>query len=83
MPRRHRPHTHNFLRLFKQQTGFSPHQYVLHKRVERAQWLLNDPQRTINEVALQTGFSDQSHFSALFRRVTGVSPRAYRQTLCR
>jgi AraC family transcriptional regulator len=68
-----------FIRSFKSSTGVPPHQYVLRKRVETAQALLADQRLSLTEIALQAGFSDQSHFSKIFRRMIGVAPRNYRQ----
>jgi AraC family transcriptional regulator len=70
-----------FIRLFKKSTGVPPHQFVLRKRVERAQALLGNPALSLAEVALRAGFADQSHFSRMFHRLTGIAPRQYRHTL--
>lgn len=72
---------HYFSAMFKQSTTFSPHQYVLRKRIELACRLLNDSKVTIFEAALRTGFSDQSHFTKIFRRIVGITPKAYRAAL--
>jgi AraC family transcriptional regulator len=69
----------HFARLFKRSTGLSPHQYVLRCRVERARGLLMQSQSSIAEVAVQVGFCDQSHLAAHFKRVYGVSPKAFLQ----
>jgi AraC family transcriptional regulator len=56
-----------------------PHQYVIARRVERAQQLLRgDGDLGLAEVALRVGFSDQSQFSFHFRRIVGVTPRQFR-----
>jgi AraC family transcriptional regulator len=68
-----------FSRLFKQSTGLSPHQYLLHQRVERAKHLLSDPRRKIAEVSGTLGFPHQSHFTATFHTVVGMTPGAYRK----
>jgi AraC family transcriptional regulator len=52
-----------FSRLFKQSTGLSPHQYLLHQRGERAKHLLADPRRRIADVSQEVGFAAQSHFA--------------------
>ena len=67
-----------FERLFKQSVGQTPHQYILKCRVERAKQLLRTTQQPIMEIADQVGCKNHSHFSKLFRRLTGVSPRTYR-----
>ncbi len=68
----------HFIRSFKQSTGLPPHQYVLRKRIERAKSLLVDPGLSIAEVALRCGFGSQSNFTTAFRRLTNVTPGAYR-----
>lgn len=72
---------HYFSELFKQSVQCSPYQYVLRRRIELAQKLLQEPAATVLEVALRSGFSDQSHFTKIFRRVVGVTPTAYRAAL--
>jgi AraC family transcriptional regulator len=68
-----------FSRLFKQSTGLSPHQYLLHQRVDRAKHLLADRRRKIAEVSDALGFPHQSHFTATFHTVMGITPGAYRR----
>jgi AraC family transcriptional regulator len=69
---------HHFSRVFKRVTGFSPHQYVLSQRVQLARRLLVDTKLPIAEVAYQTGFYDQSHFTHHFKRLIGATPSAIR-----
>ncbi len=73
--------SHYFSELFKQSVHLPPHQYVLRRRIERARKLLNDPGVTVLEAAVRTGFSDQSHFTKIFRRIVGVTPTGYRAAL--
>ena len=56
--------------LFKRATGTSPHQYVIQKRVERAKLLLLKTDLMIADIALQVGFSSQSHLTQHFKRQT-------------
>jgi len=63
-----------FSRLFKQSTGLSSHQYLLHQRVERAKHLLSDPWCKIADVSDALGIPHQSHFTATFRTVVGMTP---------
>ena len=72
---------HYFSELFKQSVHTSPHQYVLRRRIELAQKLLSDPAVTVFEAAVRSGFTDQSHFTKIFRRVVGVTPTGYRAAL--
>ena len=54
------------------------HQYVVRLRLERAKVLLSGSSLPLAEVAAQTGFADQSHFTSTFRRKTSMTPRSYR-----
>ena len=69
---------HSFSRAFKQTTGTPPHRYVINCRVERAKTLLADDELPLVEVGLSVGFQTQSHFTTLFHRLTGVTPKAFR-----
>jgi AraC family transcriptional regulator len=70
---------YHFARQFKAATGVPPHQYVIARRVERAQQLLHpDRDLPLAEIAARVGFSDQSQFSHHFTRVVGVTPRQFR-----
>ena len=64
-----------FARLFKQATGYSPHQYIIQCRVMRAKQLLLQGKMGITDVAHMVGFADQSHFTYHFKRLLGVTPR--------
>ena len=66
-------------RAFKAAMGQSPHQYVIARRVERAQELLRNTDMAVVDVALAVGFSSQSHLSHWFVRQVGVSPASYRR----
>lgn len=67
-------------RTFRHVTGKAPLDYVLRTRVAKAAELLRQDDQRITEVALACGFSDSNYFSRQFRRVTGQSPREYRQS---
>ena len=68
-----------FSHLFTEETGMSPYQFVVRSRVEHAQQLLMTTRLTVQEVAFQCGFNSAANFCYTFRRMTGVSPHAYRK----
>jgi AraC family transcriptional regulator len=56
-----------------------PHQYVITRRVARAQELLHpDHDLTLAEIAARVGFADQSHFAQDFKRLVGVTSQHFR-----
>jgi AraC-like DNA-binding protein len=71
-----------FSRMFSRSVGTSPHNYIMRRRVLRAQQLLSETKLDLTEIALSTGFADQSHFSRRFRDLVGLSPREFRQRHC-
>jgi AraC family transcriptional regulator len=68
---------HHFSMLFKQAVGVPPYQYVLQKRIDEAVRRLSAGRMTLSDVALSLGFSDQSHFSRAFRKLTGTTPTRF------
>jgi AraC family transcriptional regulator len=68
----------HFVRAFRRTTNITPYQWLLHQRVDRAKTLMLDGKRALGEVALDCGFSDQSHFTRTFSRIAGVSPGVWR-----
>jgi len=68
----------HFFRVFKEQTGRSPHQYRLQFTMRRAGQMLRDSRLSVKEVAKALGFESPFHFSKLFKHKTGLSPRDYR-----
>jgi AraC family transcriptional regulator len=67
-----------FASLFKQEMGISPHQYVIRQRVEKAKLMLAKTDLAIADIALQVGFSSQSHLTQQFKRLTGMTPKQVR-----
>jgi AraC family transcriptional regulator len=69
----------HFARQFKASTGLSPHQFLITRRVERAQQILSERRHlSLAEVAITVGFSDQSQFSFHFQRIVGITPGQFR-----
>jgi AraC family transcriptional regulator len=72
---------YHFCRAFKQALGEPPHRYQMCRRIERAKALLAEPSLSVSDVAATVGYNSASQFSALFGRMTGLSPRAYRRKM--
>jgi len=68
----------HFARAFKQSAGVTPHHYLVHRRIERAQEMLARSALPLSEIALATGFSDQSHLARHFRQMLGMTPGQFR-----
>jgi AraC family transcriptional regulator len=67
-----------FARAFKLRTGAPPYRYVMERRIRRAELLLAASSRSIAEIALDVGFSSQSHLTTQFRKLRHVTPAAFR-----
>jgi AraC-like DNA-binding protein len=66
----------HFVRIFRRATGLPPYEYLVAIRVEKARKLLSKG-LPIAEVAVRSGFYDQSHFNRHFKRIYGITPGAY------
>lgn len=64
---------------FKKATGYSPQEYLLSIRMERAKSLLETTDLPVNTISNSVGYSDQLAFSRMFKRYAGVSPTTYRE----
>jgi AraC-like DNA-binding protein/mannose-6-phosphate isomerase-like protein (cupin superfamily) len=69
----------HFMYFFKRVTGQSFIAYANHFRIAKAQEMLRTTEKSISDISQETGFCDQSHFGSTFRRMVGVTPRAYRR----
>ncbi|QBD75753.1 AraC family transcriptional regulator [Ktedonosporobacter rubrisoli] len=69
---------YHFARLFQETTGKSPHQFVKQQRIERAKKLLRETDVPLAQVALESGFSNQSHLTRVFKHHLNLTPRVYR-----
>jgi transcriptional regulator GlxA family with amidase domain len=70
----------HFAAQFKAATGLRPHEYLLRRRIERAQEMLVGTDMSLVDVALSVGFQTQAHFTSVFKRYAGQSPRAWRES---
>lgn len=64
--------------LFRQETGETIYEYLMKVRIEKAKELLRDPRTKFYEVCQAVGYTDPSYFSKLFKKITGLTPSAYR-----
>ena len=69
---------YHFARLFKGSTGVPPHRFVVRQRIARARAVLATQGLSIAQISRMVGFRTPSHFTTVFRRVTGITPRGYR-----
>lgn len=70
----------HFAAQFRAATGLSPHEYLLRRRIERAQEMLTETGMSLVDIALSVGFQTQSHFTSVFKRYAGQPPRAWRES---
>jgi AraC family transcriptional regulator len=75
--------SHRIKRIFKNNFGCTPHQYLIRRRVERAQRLLLMSDDPLTQIAAECGFVSQSHLSYLFHRIVGERPGRWRRTQVR
>lgn len=70
-----------FSRAFRKSVGAPPHRWVMQQRIALAKAMLRDGVVPLSQVALECGFSDQSHFTRCFSATVGVSPGAWRRSV--
>ncbi len=68
----------HFAAQFRAATGVRPREYLLRRRIERAQELLKQPEVTLVDIALTVGFQTQAHFTTVFKRFVGDTPYQWR-----
>jgi AraC family transcriptional regulator len=70
----------HFASQFRMATGLRPHEFLLRRRIRRAEELLRNSRMAIVEIALTVGFQTQAHFTTVFKRYVGCTPRQWRTT---
>ncbi len=68
----------HFARMFKLATGLAPHAYITERRMDLARKLLAETDIALVEVASRVGYQTQAHFTGVFHRHVGVTPRVFR-----
>ena len=71
---------YHFARLFAQETGATPHQYLIRTRIAAAQYMLKSTDISVKAIAYNTGFNSESNFCYTFKKWTGVTPSQYRDS---
>lgn len=64
----------SFIRQFRRQTGSTPTDYIIHRRIMRAQLLFINGSRSIKKVAHEVGYDNPSYFTRTFKRIAGITP---------
>lgn len=71
---------YHFIRTFKKETGFTPHEYIINTRITNAKYLLKNTLLPIKDICFDTGFSSESVFCSSFKRNVGLTPVQYRNS---
>jgi len=69
---------YHFIRTFKRETGFTPHEYIVNTRIATAKYLLKNTRLSVKDICFAIGFSCESVFCSAFKRHQGVTPVQYR-----
>lgn len=69
---------YHFIRTFKKETGFTPHEYLVNTRIATAKYLLKNTRLSVKDICFATGFSCESVFCGAFKRHQGMTPMQYR-----
>ena len=69
---------YHFIRIFRRETGFTPHEYILNTRIATAKYLLKNTRLSVKSICYFTGFSSESVFCGAFKRAAGLTPGQYR-----
>ena len=67
-----------FIRVFKQETGYTPHEYTVNRRMASARYLLQYTALSVKEICFSTGFSSESVFCNAFKKKHQMTPQQYR-----
>lgn len=67
-----------FNRLFKKETGYTPHNYIIHSRIHIAKFYLKSSSYSVKEICFHSGFPTESSFCTTFKKICGMTPGEYR-----
>jgi AraC family transcriptional regulator len=71
----------HFIRVFKTQTGRTPHEFIIKTKIDKAKELLVTNSKSITEVCFSCGFNNLSHFADTFKRQVGITPSKYKSMM--
>ena len=71
--------SYHFIRVFKRETGFTPHEYVINTRLSNARYLLRNTAMSVKDICFSCGFSSESAFCITFKKRAKMTPAQYRQ----
>lgn len=71
--------SYHFIRVFKRETGFTPHEYVINTRLSNARYLLRNTTMSVKDICFSCGFSSESAFCITFKKRAKMTPAQYRQ----
>lgn len=72
---------YHFIRVFKKETGFTPHEYLMNTRISAAKYMLKNTGLPVKDICYNTGFSSESSFCVAFKKKVGVTPVQYRSSM--
>jgi AraC-like DNA-binding protein len=70
-----------FFKWFKEQFGTTPSEYINRERIKLAKQLLAQPRHNINTVSLMSGFGDVNYFIRVFKKMEGITPKVYQDSM--
>ncbi len=68
-----------FRKYFRQQTGYSPHEYIVLRRIDHAKELLLSTDQTVSQISFASGYNSEENFIRSFKKKVGISPSAFRK----
>lgn len=71
---------YHFIRVFKKETGYTPHEYITNTRISIAKYMLKTTSNSVKDICFYTGFSCESVFCTAFKKHVGITPAEYRKT---
>jgi AraC-like DNA-binding protein len=67
-----------FTRLFKKETGYTPHNYIIQSRINIAKFYLKSSEYSIKQICFNSGFPSESSFCSTFKKISGMTPSEYK-----